>query len=85
MKIVVRENQGHRFWLGLPTGLICNRLTARLVVRILQKSVKIDLNHLSGAEISRLFAEIRRMKRKYPDLYLVDVESVHGDIVKIKL
>lgn len=36
-------------------------------------------------DLSKLVAEIRRMKRKYPDLYLVEIESSDGDTVKIKI
>ena len=89
MKIYVKSNDAPTIRINLPTGLLLNPLTARVAVKSLEKHVKLDeynlKNLITTSQANALFAEMKRMKRKYPDLYLVDIESADGEIVKIKL
>ena len=67
----------------LPTCLIFSRLTAWIGSAAINKYA--PQRSLSGEQIDVLFAEFRRIKRRYGRWELVDVESADGQIVKIIL
>ena len=67
----------------LPTGLVFSRLTAMIGVAVIKKYA--PERGISAKQIDALFAEFRRIKRRYGRWELVDVESADGQIVKIIL
>lgn len=83
MRIFVKSPGEKTIRLRFPTCLIFNSLTAPIGFKIIKKYVDFDVN-ISAHDSRRLIKEISRMKRKYPDLCLVEVESGR-DIVKINL
>ncbi|NMB43002.1 MAG: hypothetical protein GX995_02580 [Clostridiales bacterium] len=82
IKIISKEKNIN---LNLPTRLLFNGLTARIAAKAINDNVDTNNLELTSKDMKRLFDELNRIKRKYPDLVLVDVESASGEIVKIKL
>ncbi|MBN7772991.1 hypothetical protein [Clostridium aminobutyricum] len=85
MRIYIRDKNGRRLYIPVPTRLIANRISAHMVSFAIQKALKLEANPLGAADINRLFSELIRMKRKYRNFELVNVESAEGDLVIIKL
>ncbi|MDD3350281.1 MAG: hypothetical protein PHC40_05425, partial [Eubacteriales bacterium] len=65
-----------------------NRFTAKVGMKCLEKHCAREEwyaeNPITAEQAYTLFSEIQRFKRKYPDWYLVDIETADGEIVKIK-
>lgn len=81
MRIRVREKGGTNLFVPLPTGLICNRLTALIAARAASEyGVRV-----SPARLVRLFTALKRYKKQHPDWVLVEVHSADGDYVSVKL
>ena len=68
-----------------PTGLIFSKAVAWLGVRYGLRYAGDSMKNLTAEQIDLLFAEFRRIKKKYGRWELVDVESSNGDLVKIIL
>jgi hypothetical protein len=85
MRIYIKEKRGRRLYFLLPTRFVANRLSAHIISFALKKSLKLQENCLSSKDINRFFIELMRMKKKYPALELVDIESCEGEIVKVRL
>lgn len=69
--------------LAIPTRLLFNVLTATIGARMMRNQ-NLDLP-VGGKDLRRLVRELHRMKRKHPNLLLVDVETADGTIVRIRL
>ena len=77
------QTEGARFFVPLPTGLLCSRAGARLVLYILRQS-----GHTAPIPPQTVYAAqkaLRQYLRRYGHFTLVDVESADGDRVKIVL
>jgi len=86
MKILISSRGEKTVKLLVPTRLIFNRLTGFIVAKALSKYVSFNENiNISSYDINRIIKEFIRMKKKFPDLVLVDIESSNGDIIQIKL
>ncbi|MEA4832158.1 hypothetical protein SDC9_121532 [bioreactor metagenome] len=86
MRIYVKSNDGKKFTLLFPSCLIFNDITASIGAKALNKHINMDIDlKLNAHDMRKLIRMLNRMRRKYPDMYLVDIESADGDIVKIKL
>lgn len=68
-----------------PTGLIFSKAVAWLGVRYGLRYAGDSMKNLTAEQIDLLFAEFRRIKKKYGRWELVDMESSNGDLVKIIL
>ena len=68
--------------LWFPTNWIFSRGVAWLAVRYGMEQSGMNL---TGDQLCSLFAEFRRIKKKYGAWELVDVESSNGEQVKIIL
>lgn len=84
MRIKIRS-QEKNLNLNFPTKLLLNRFTAKIAIKAMNENIKTDNTNISSKDLRRLFDEIHRIKRKYPNLELVNVESANGDTVVIKL
>jgi|GEM_PF-228869 len=88
MKIYVKSKDAPTIRINLPTGLLLNRFTAKAGLKCLEKYCSREgwyaENSITEAQAYMLFSEIQRFKKKYPDWYLVDVETADGEIIKIK-
>lgn len=79
MKIIVNREIGHGINLRLPTGLLLNSLTARIVCGFLNdKGVSIP-----HCQMNVLFREVERYRKKHPNWKLVEVDSADGEHVEI--
>lgn len=88
MRIYVKSPGSRTINIVLPSRLILNNLTATIgtkqINKYIGKSTPEDVI-LSPQEVRKLIRLIHQLKKKYPDWYIVDVESSDGEIVKIKL
>ncbi|MFA7673152.1 MAG: hypothetical protein WCY62_04785 [Clostridia bacterium] len=74
--------------LVLPSWMVFSDLTAAIAAKVIRKHDKDekDDGYLpSRRDLCRIMRELRKYKRKYGHLDLVDVQSADGDIVKIVL
>ena len=82
MRIHIRDaDNGKRFRLWLPTGLLFNGLTARIASKVLQKK-GIDI---TVTQMLSLLNTIRDCKKQHPDWVLADIQSADGSILYFKL
>lgn len=81
MRIRVKEKDGSNLFIPLPTGLICNHLTAFIAARM---AVEVGIK-LSPGQLVRLFTELKRYKKQHPEWVLAEVHSADGDYVSVKL
>lgn len=99
MKIRI-TGDGHNIVIPIPTGLIFNRVSVSVWLKIIRKQIKDSSRYFpEDAEVKAdaffaklpdealyaLCAEIMRVKRKYGSWELVDVESASGEKVLITL
>jgi len=86
MRIYISSPREKTINLRFPTRLVFNKLTAIIGAKAMNKHIQTDEKlNISSHDMKRFFKELIRMKKKYPDLYLVDVESADGDVIKIIL
>lgn len=69
----------------LPHGLVFNGVTARIAVSIVRKHAPEAVEKISPEALAILFAELNRIKKKYGQWELVEVNSADGEQVKIIL
>ena len=88
MRIYVKSPGSRTINIALPTRLILNNLTATIGTKQLNKYINANTQEeifLSPVEVRKFIRLIHELRKKYPDWYIVDVESANGEIVKIKL
>ena len=85
MKIQVKsENHIIRLW--VPTNLIFSPLVARISIRYGLRNAPDSVRNISPEAMEALFAEFRRIKKKYGSWELVDMVRENGaEVVKILL
>ncbi len=81
MLIRIKEKDGAKLFIPIPTGLVANRLTAHIAAKGARKYGVT----LTGRQISTLFKAIRRYKKAHPDWIFVEVQDADGDYVMVKL
>lgn len=86
MRIYIKDKGGKVINLRFPTRLVLNNLTATIGSAVLNKYVDLPKAiNLTASQLRYLTRTIYACKRRYPDLYLVDILSSTGDEVKIRL
>ena len=86
MHIYVKSNDGHVINLRFPTRLIFNNLTASVGSAVLNKYVSLPQGvNPDAAQMRHLTRTLHACRKRYPDLYLVEVTSADGEEVRIKL
>lgn len=85
MRIIIESPGEKTIRLIFPTRLLFNNLTALIGAGTINKYIPSSSPRISAGQLRGLIKEINRVKRKYRDFVLVDVESSDGDIVKIVL
>ena len=81
MIVKVRAKDGPNLTIPIPTGLLCNRLTAGFSAKMMEQNGV----HATPEQMVRFFRTARQYKRKHPDWVMVEVESSTGDYVFVKL
>lgn len=79
MKIIVNRETGHGINLRLPTGLLLNGLTAKIVCGFLNDNGV----SIPPCQMNVLFRELEHYRKKHPDWKLVEVNSADGEHVEI--
>lgn len=79
MKIYLKESEGRSFRIIIPSGLMCSRLSARIIAYAAKDK------GLSYESVQGLFQALRQCRKRYPGLEIVHVESADGDMVRIWL
>ena len=88
MRIYVKSPGSRTINIVLPSRLILNNLTATIGTKQINKYIGDNTQEdvsISTQEVRKFIRLIHQLKKKYPDWYVVDVESSDGEIVKIKL
>lgn len=88
MRIYVKSPGSRTINIVLPTRLILNNLTATIGTKQINKYIGENTQEavsISPQEVRKFIRLIHQLKKKYPNWYIVDVESADGEIVKIKL
>jgi len=89
MRIYVREQEKTKVNIVIPTAILFNRLTAYVAKKYIENhDVSYNVNfkgNMSTSDINKLFYELKKFKRRYPGLPLVEVETKDGIRVLIKL
>ena len=84
MRIQVKED-GRNINISIPTCLIFNKGTAWIARRFGRHYAGDAMKGIPPEAIDALFAEIRRIKKKYGSWELVEAESSDGELVKVTL
>lgn len=84
MKIQVKS-EGHHIQLLLPTGLVFSKGTVWLANHFGRKYAGDAMKAIPPQALEELFAELRRIKKKYGSWDLVEVKSASGEEVLIRL
>lgn len=84
MKIRVKSGDAN-INLVFPTNLIFGRLTVKLIHAFGRKYAGEALEKIPPEAMEKLFAELRRIKKKHGSWELVEVESADGSIVRVTL
>lgn len=82
MKIQVK-GEGNNITILLPTNLVFSKATAWLANYFGHKHAADAMRAIPPEALPTLFAEIRRMKKRYKRYELVDVVTSDGTSVKI--
>lgn len=69
----------------LPTGLVFSKGTAWLANHVGRQYAEDAMDNISPEALEALFAEFRRIKKKYGSWELVNIESSDGEMVKVTL
>ena len=96
MRVYIKSKEAPTIRIMLPTGLLLNSFTAKVGARCINRYIKSEEEkgagetnnencRITAEQALALFEEIQRCRQKYPGMYLVDIESADGEIVKIKL
>lgn len=80
MKIKIKSKE-HTMTIPVPNAMILSKITARLIA----KYVKTDGPALSKDQIGLIFDELKKMRKTYGKMNIVEVHSADGDIVEITL
>jgi len=81
MRVYVKEADGHKIDIKIPTGLVLNQLT----VGIAAKACKKNGVEISNKQLLQLVKVAKDYKKGHPDWKLVEVESSDGEYVEIIL
>lgn len=84
MKIIVKSAE-HTIRLGFPTSWMFGRGSAWLAEKLGRKYAPEAMGMIPPGATPILWAELRRIRKKYGAYDLVEVESADGDYVRIQL
>ena len=83
MRIYVKQPGHMAIRLAFPTRLLLNQLTAKTVLKIVQKNAGETFASLSGHDARRFVKAVYRSRRMLKGMPLVLVESAQGETVRI--
>lgn len=84
MKIRIQSRE-RDLTIPLPTNLLFSRGSAWLADRVGRHYAGDAMKDLSARDMEKLFAELRRIKKRYGSWELVDVRSCDGEGVQVIL
>ena len=79
------KGEDYKVNLVLPTGLVFSKGMVWLANHVGRKYAGDAMKAIPPEALDKLFAELRRIKRKYGSWKLVEVESAEGEEVLISL
>ena len=81
MRIIVKSSEGPNIWLPIPTGLFFNQCTISVACRCLAaRGIAV-----SREQLAAFGKELKRCRRRYRGLVLVEVKCQNGDYVQVIL
>lgn len=82
MKIFVHDSENNKnVYVALPSSLVLSGASERIVRWALSRSDQ----QLNPEQISKLFEALRRCRKQFPKMYLVEVDAQDGTKVRIRL
>ena len=81
MKLIMKDGKGHRIALRIPYGLILNKIVAKRAPKFLEKY---------GVTITKeqamcLLAGLKRFRKDYRRLTLIEMEGADGEYFTIRV
>lgn len=81
MRIVVKSSEGPNIWLPIPMGVFFNRCAISVACRCLAaRGITI-----SREQLTAFGKELKRCRRRYRGLVLVEADCQNGDHVRVIL
>lgn len=88
MKITVKED-GSTHRITLPTSLALSRLSRTMILNAIRKNTDKETAAkqlpLTKAQLTKLFREVKRWKRKHGSWTLVEIKSGSGEEITINI
>lgn len=81
MKLIMKDGKGHRIALRIPYGLILNKIVAKRAPKFLGKYGVI----ITKEQAMCLLAGLRRFKKDYRGLTLIEMEGADGEYLTIRV
>ena len=81
MKIHIKDNNRFRFRMHLPSVLVLNPLSARLIAKRLRKQ---GLG-ITGRQAAAFSKSLNRYRREHPEWLLVEVLECNGTQITVQL
>ena len=81
MKIVIKEGNKTKLWIGIPSCLLFNRVSAAIIHSKMKKEGK----NIKTKDLVKFFKALNKYRRRHRDWVIVDILSSENDSVKIKL
>jgi len=87
MHIVVKEKEGKKINIHLPSGLVFNGLTAKIAEIVIKKNGGENAPQITAAQFRKLFAEIKRSRHVLHErgMTFVEVSEKDGDYVLVDI
>ncbi|WP_069986972.1 hypothetical protein [Massilioclostridium coli] len=87
MKIVIKQRGKIPLYFGIPHRLLTGKAIYKLANLILKEVGKHHnmVPYFDGNDLEQLALELKRTRKQYGKLVLVEVDDCNGDYVKIQL
>lgn len=84
MRIQIKDKSQNRS-ITIPNGLLLNGITARIAVSAAGKQAPEAIEKIPPHVMNKIFAELKRIRKKHGPWVLVEVSSASGEQIEITL
>lgn len=88
MKIYVKEPGRPALRILIPTSFLTGKITRMILEAVIRQKcsqVPEKWENMKNLDLKPFAVEIKRIRRQFKGLYLVDIEDAGGTVVKIRL
>lgn len=88
MKIYIKEPDRPALRILIPTSLLTGKIARMILGAVIRQKcngVPEKWENLKNLDLKPFAVEIKRVRRQFKGLYLVDIEDAGGTVVKIRL